>query len=221
MVTRSMIQIKDFTFNPFEENTYVAFDETGEAIIVDPGCYEREEKEELDEFIKKNQLNVVLLINTHCHIDHVLGNDHIKSKYKVPFLIHKREEQMLRAVNTYAGNYGFFGYREVQPDKLIDDRDEITFGNSKFNIIFLPGHSPGHVGFYNQDQHILLSGDVLFQNSIGRTDLPGGDTETLLKSIKEKLFALPENVVVYPGHGPKTTLGEEMRSNPFCAVKRQ
>lgn len=213
-----MIEVKSFVFNPFSENTYVIYDHTNEAIIIDPGCYERSEKDELDDFIKSKQLNPVLLLNTHCHIDHVLGNDHVKTKYNTPFLIHDKETYMLKAVNSYASNYGFHGYKEASPDKIIDERDEITWGKSKMNILFLPGHSPGHLGFYNQDQKILLSGDVLFQGSIGRTDLPGGDMDTLMESIQQKLFALPDDVLVYPGHGPTTTIKEEKRSNPFCAI---
>lgn len=216
-----MIRIKSFEFNPFAENTYVIFDDTKEAVIIDPGCYEQHEKKELDDFIKSEQLKVVLLLNTHCHIDHVLGNDHVKSKYNVPFLIHENERYMLRAVNAYAPNYGFHTYREIQPDKIIDERDEITWGNSRMNILFLPGHSPGHLGFYSPFQKILISGDVLFDGSIGRTDLPGGDMDTLISSIQQKLFALPDDVVVYPGHGPTTTLGKEKNTNPFCAINTE
>ncbi len=213
-----MVKVKSFEFNPFGENTYVISDDTKEAVIIDPGCYETNEKKELDDFIKSEQLNVVLLLNTHCHIDHVLGNDHIKSKYNIPFLIHEKERHMLRAVNAYAPNYGFHAYREIQPDKLIDERDEITWGNSRMNILLLPGHSPGHLGFYHPDQKILIVGDVLFNGSIGRTDLPGGDMTTLISSIRQKLFALPDEVIVYPGHGPTTTLGKEKKTNPFCAI---
>jgi len=215
-----MIKVKSFVFNPFSENTYVLYDHTKEGIIIDPGCFESHEKAELDEFIKQQQINPVLLLNTHCHIDHVLGNDHIKTRYNIPFLIHEKEAFMLRAVNSYASNYGFHNYREVQPDKIIDERDEVTFGESKMNILFLPGHSPGHLGFYNQEEKILISGDVLFHGSIGRTDLPGGDMNTLISSIQQKLFALPDDVVVYSGHGPTTTIGEEKRSNPFCAIEK-
>ncbi|MEQ8423596.1 MAG: MBL fold metallo-hydrolase [Cyclobacteriaceae bacterium] len=215
-----MISVKSFVFNPFSENTYVVYDDTKEALVIDPGCYEPQEKQALDQFIKSNHLNVVLLLNTHCHIDHVLGNDYVKEKYNVPFLIHKKEESLLRAVKAYAPNYGFANYKEATPDKFIDERDEVTWGKSEFQVLFLPGHSPGHLGFYNPDQKILISGDVLFDGSIGRTDLPGGDMDTLIESIQQKLFILPDEVKVYSGHGGTTTLGVEKVSNPFCALDK-
>lgn len=213
-----MITVKSFVFNPFSENTYVVYDETNEAIIIDPGCYESHEHDALDQFIKSNQLNVALLLNTHCHIDHVLGNDYVKRKYNVPFLANKLEESLLRAVKSYAPNYGFNKYKEVMPDKFIDEKDEVTWGKSQFDILHLPGHSPGHLGFYNAEQKILISGDVLFEGSIGRTDLPGGDMDTLIESIHQKLFVLPDDVTVYCGHGDTTSIGVEKVSNPFCAL---
>lgn len=213
-----MITVKPFVFNPFSENTYVVYDDTKEAVIIDPGCYEQQERKELDEFIKSNHLTVVLLINTHCHIDHVLGNDFVKENYNVPFLIHKNEESLLRSVKAYAPNYGFRAYKEALPDKFIDENDEVTWGKSELKVIFLPGHSPGHIGLYNPEQKILISGDVLFDGSIGRTDLPGGDLDTLIESIQQKLFILPDDVTVYSGHGNPTTIGKEKKSNPFCGV---
>lgn len=213
-----MITVKTFVFNPFSENTFVVFDDTKAAVIVDPGCYEPHEQEELDHFITSNHLTVSLLLNTHCHIDHVLGNDFIKRKYNVPFLIHKAEESLLRAVKSYAPNYGFANYKEVLPDKFISERDEVTWGTSLLDVLHLPGHSPGHIGFYNAEQKFLISGDVLFEGSIGRTDLPGGDMDILIDSIQQKLFILPDDVIVYSGHGNTTTLGEEKVSNPFCAL---
>ncbi|NOT75618.1 MAG: MBL fold metallo-hydrolase [Cyclobacteriaceae bacterium] len=213
-----MIQIQSFTFNPFEENMYILFDETKEAVIIDPGCYEPEEQTELKKFISKENLTVKFLLNTHCHIDHVLGNSFVKQYHKVPFLIHPTELKVLRAVISYASNYGFPRYSEILPDGDLIEGEFIKFGNSSLSIIFLPGHSPGHVGFYSKDQNFLIGGDVLFYHSIGRTDLPGGNFETLIKSIHQKLFVLPENVVVHPGHGSPTTIGEEKVHNPFCAL---
>lgn len=215
------MKIHSFVFNPFGENTYVVYDENREAVIIDPGCYESSEKKELDDFITENQLHVALLLNTHCHIDHILGNDHVKSKYNVPFLIHKKEDSILRAAKAYAPNYGFNRYREVLPDKFIDETDEITWGNSRLQILYLPGHAPGHLGFYNPTEKFIISGDVLFDGSIGRTDLPGGDMDTLIQSIQQNLFALPDDVIVYPGHGPETTIGKEKVSNPFCAISNR
>ena len=213
-----MIQIQSFTFNPFEENTYVLYDKTGEAIVIDPGCYEKVEQEELKNFISGKKLNVKLLINTHCHIDHVLGNDFVKNEYHVPFLIHPIEIPVLKAVKIYASNYGFPQYHELLPEGELKEGGQVKFGNSTLEIIFLPGHSPGHVGFYNSSQKFLVSGDVLFYHSIGRTDLPGGNHDTLLSSIHQKLFVLPDEVTVYPGHGHSTSLGEEKIHNPFCAL---
>ena len=213
-----MVQIQSFTFNPFDENTYVLFDETGEALIIDPGCYQKEEQEELKNFISAKKLNVKLLLNTHCHIDHVLGNDFVKNLYKVPFLIHHIEIPVLKAVKSYASNYGFPLYHEALPDGELKEGERVQFGNSSLEIIFLPGHSPGHVGFYDSKKKILVSGDVLFYHSIGRTDLPGGNLDTLLSSIHQKLFVLPSEVTVFSGHGSPTTLGEEKIHNPFCAL---
>ena len=213
-----MMTIQTFVFNPFQENTIVAFDETREAVVIDPGCYEPEERKKLDDFISTQKLTVKYLLNTHCHIDHVLGNDYVKEKYKVKLLIHAYDEPVLRAVKSYAPNYGFPGYRETLPDQFLKEGDTVQFGNTTLYVLFLPGHSPGHVGFYDREQKVILSGDVLFEGSIGRTDLPGGDFNTLIDSIHRKLFTLPDDVVVYPGHGRTTTLGEEKISNPFCAL---
>jgi glyoxylase-like metal-dependent hydrolase (beta-lactamase superfamily II) len=213
-----MMTIRTFVFNPFQENTIVAFDETREAVVIDPGCYEPEERKELDDFISTQKLTVKYLLNTHCHIDPVLGNDHVKEKYNVKLLIHAYDEPVLRAVKAYAPSYGFSGYREALPDQFLKEGDTVQFGNIVLQVLFLPGHSPGHIGFYNREQKIILSGDVLFEGSIGRTDLPGGDFNTLIDSIHRKLFTLPDDVVVYPGHGRTTTLGEEKISNPFCAL---
>jgi hydroxyacylglutathione hydrolase len=169
-------------------------------------------------FIEDNDLNVKLLLNTHCHVDHVLGNDFVKEKYKVEFLIHELDLPVLKAVRAYAPSYGFFQYKEAEPDRFIKEGEEITFGNQKLTVLFVPGHAPGHVAFYNEKAKIVMAGDVLFYNSIGRTDLPGGNFDTLISSIHEKLFTLPDDVTVYPGHGQETSIGFEKKTNPFCAV---
>jgi glyoxylase-like metal-dependent hydrolase (beta-lactamase superfamily II) len=213
-----MIQVKSFVFNPFMENTYVLYDDTGECIIIDPGCYEEYEEETLDEFIRANDLKVKYLINTHGHIDHVLGNDHIIQKYKVPFLMHETDLAILRAVKTYAPNYGFHHYRAAEPTGFLKEGDQVMFGNVTLDVLFLPGHAPGHIGLYDKDQKVLISGDVLFRESVGRTDLPGGDHETLINSIQDKIFPLPDEVIVYCGHGPETSIGHEKQYNPFCAT---
>jgi hydroxyacylglutathione hydrolase len=214
-----MLQIKKFTFNPFAENTYVLFDQTKECIIIDPGAYEKAEEAELIQFIKVQGLTVKKLINTHCHIDHVLGNDFVKQKFNVELCLHPLEEPLLRAVKSYASNYGFNQYHESTADKFLKEDDVIEFGEQKLSILFVPGHSPGHLAFYDSATKTLIGGDVLFLNSIGRTDLPGGDHNTLIHSIQEKFFSLPDDVTVYCGHGPETTIGFEKRTNPFCAIQ--
>lgn len=214
-----MLQIKSFTFNPFMENTYLLYDESKEAAIFDPGCYEKYEQEELSRFIQEEGLTVTHLINTHCHIDHVLGNAFVKRKYNVPFYIHKKELPVLKSVITYAPNYGFAGYEEIDPDIYLSEEDTLKFGNSEMTILFVPGHAPGHLVFYHQPTAICIAGDTLFQGSIGRTDLPGGDHETLLQAIKSEMFSLPDDTKVYPGHGPHTTIGFEKEHNPFVGKK--
>jgi hydroxyacylglutathione hydrolase len=213
-----MLQIQSFVFNPLQENTFVLFDETKECVIIDPGCYNREEDAELALFIKDNDLNVKMLLNTHCHVDHVLGNFFVKDRYKVDLLIHKREEAVLKAVKAYAPSYGIFNYAETSADLFLEEGDEVKFGNVSGKVLFVPGHSPGHIAFYFQPENIVIGGDVLFYNSIGRTDLPGGHHQTLIDSIHKKFFTLPDHTTVYPGHGPETTIGYEKRTNPFCAL---
>ncbi|MCH7415151.1 MBL fold metallo-hydrolase [Belliella sp. R4-6] len=214
-----MLKLKYFTFNPFMENTYVLFDETKEAIIFDPGCYEKNEREKLHDFILKEGLIVKYLINTHCHIDHVLGNAFVKRQYNVPLLIHQNEVMVLKSVSAYASNYGFPGYEETEADQFIDESDEIKFGNTTLKIKFVPGHAPGHLVFYHEGSKLCIAGDTLFQGSIGRTDLPGGDHQTLLSAIKSEMFTLPNDMVIYPGHGPETTVEYEKENNPFVGKR--
>lgn len=213
-----MINIQSFVFGPFMENTYLLYDDTNSCVVIDPGCYEKEENAELSDFISKQELTVTKLLNTHCHIDHVLGNEYVKVKYNVGLSTHKTEEALLKSVKTYAGNYGFPNYEESSIDHYIDEGDIIEFGNSKLEILFVPGHSPGHIAFYNKVENFCIGGDVLFKASIGRTDLPGGDFNTLISSIHNKFFSLDDQMVVHCGHGPSTTIGEEKIANPFCAV---
>lgn len=210
-----MLHIKSFTFNPFSENTYVLYDETDEAVIIDPGCYEKEEKGELFDFLQTHKLKPVKLLNTHCHIDHVLGNAFVKNTYDIPLWFHKEEEPILRAVSSYASNYGFPQYQETMADHYIKEGELIKFGDTVLQTLLVPGHAPGHLVFYHPESKTCIGGDTLFQGSIGRTDLPGGDHQTLLEAIKSQLFALPDDVKVYPGHGPATSIGHEKINNPF------
>lgn len=213
-----MLQIQVFAFNPLQENTYVLYDETRECVIIDPGCYDVAEKYELTSFIEDAQLTVKMLLNTHGHVDHVLGNAFVKEKYKVKLYIHEKDEATLKSVKVYAPHYGFYQYDEAAVDGYLKEEEWISFGNQRLKVLFTPGHAPGHIVFYHEEQKVVIGGDVLFYNSIGRTDLPGGDFNTLINSIHTKLFTLPDDVTVYPGHGPETTIGFEKRTNPFAAI---
>ena len=211
-----MIKIQSFTFNGFQENTYVLFDESKKCIIIDPGCYEQNEKLELERFIVDNELEPVKLINTHCHIDHVLGNRFVAEKWSLDLEMHELDLPTLRSVKDYCQLYGFHNYEESpEPSTFLKEGDKIHFGNSSLDVLFAPGHAPGHIALYSKEQHFVIGGDVLFQMSIGRTDLPGGDYDTLINSIKDKLLPLDEQKKVYCGHGPSTTIGFEKANNPF------
>ncbi|MCF0060826.1 MBL fold metallo-hydrolase [Dyadobacter chenwenxiniae] len=210
-----MTSVQTFTFNPFQENTYVLYDETGEAVIVDPGCVEKDEYQELYDFIEKNGLKPIEIINTHAHIDHVLGVAAIKRKYNIPFALHQIDEPYLRAVKTYSSNYGFYQFDEPEIDRYLTEGEIVKFGKSELEVIFVPGHAPGHVAFVSRADHFVIGGDVLFYMSIGRSDLPGGNHEILLKSIRTKMFTLPDDYKVYAGHMQATTIGFEKKNNPF------
>lgn len=210
-----MLYLKSFTFNPFQENTYIAYDDSKKAVVFDPGCYEKREKDELAFFIQEEQLELIALINTHCHVDHVLGNAFIKQSYQVPLWIHSKEIPVLKSVSVYAPSYGFHAYEETEADQLLDTHPSFQIGNEVLEIRHVPGHAPGHIVFYHAASGICIAGDTLFQGSIGRTDLPGGDHQTLLDAIRREMFTLPEATIVYPGHGPSTSIGFERAHNPF------
>jgi glyoxylase-like metal-dependent hydrolase (beta-lactamase superfamily II) len=210
-----MIQIKSFVCNPYQENTYLLFDETGECIIVDPGMYSGEEENLVVDFIREKQLKPVLLLNTHCHIDHVLGNKFISDQYGLKPQFHKGELPVLAAVPAYAPQMGMRYEVSPLPDTFLNEAGTIHFGNSSLELIFAPGHSPAHLCFYSEAGKFLIGGDVLFYGSIGRTDLPGGDFNTLISNIKDKILILPDDVKVYPGHGNSTTIGFEKANNYY------
>lgn len=210
-----MIQIKKFTFNPVQENTFIVFDETNECVIIDAGCYYDYEQKELDDFILKNKLNPVRLINTHCHFDHIMGVTHCRTKYNLKFETHFDELPLVKQAVAHGSMFSIPVSPIDQPDGYFDDNDIIKFGNSGLKVISAPGHSPGGVVFYEENQKILIAGDVLFYGSIGRTDLPGGSFEELTGNIKNKLLVLPEETIVYCGHGQETTIGFEKINNPF------
>ena len=210
-----MIHIKTFTCNPYQENSYLLFDETRECVIIDPGMYSGEEQNAVLKFIAEEKLTPVLLLNTHCHIDHVLGNKFISDTYGLLPQFHQGEEIMLNSVVSYAPQMGIRYEVSPLPEIFLPETGSIEFGKSTLEIIFAPGHSPAHLCFYCRSDNFVIGGDVLFYQSIGRTDLPGGDHNQLLKNIREKLFILPEDCKVYPGHGPVTTIGFEKKHNPF------
>lgn len=215
LIFTGMVTIKTFPFNPFYENSYVLSDETGECVIIDPGCHIEEEEAELKSYIEKNNLKPVKLLNTHCHIDHVFGNPFVAETWGLPLEIHPLDLPVLESFPKVCLMYGFNG--KIQPDPIftLEEGKQVKFGNTTLDIFFTPGHSPGSVCFYNAAEKFLIGGDVLFQGSIGRSDLPGGDYETLLKSIRTKLFKLPDDVTVYSGHGAPTKIGVERITNPF------
>lgn len=203
------------TFNPFEEKTYVIGGPGGDAIIVDPGCFDQAERDELVRTITDLNLKPVRLINTHCHIDHILGNAFVVKNYALGLEIHHGELPVLQAGMAVAGMYGIPYDPSPMPKQYLKENDEIELGGIRLKVLFTPGHSPASICFYNEKDGWLIGGDVLFYESIGRTDLPGGDHATLIKSIRTQLFTLPEDTVVYPGHGPQTTIGYEKMFNPF------
>lgn len=208
------LKIKSFEFNAFQENTFIVSDPENNAVIIDPGCYSRNEEQQLLTYINEAQLKVVALLNTHAHIDHVLGNSFIKENFKVDYYLHKDDINTLNAVEQYASLYGFEGYRlSPQPDFLLEDESELVFGGIRMKVLHTPGHCPGHVVFYFQSEGIVINGDVLFNGSFGRTDLPGGNLEILKTSIFKTMFSMPDNTLVYCGHGPSTTIGKELLSN--------
>lgn len=210
-----MITVRSFTFNPFQENTYIVFDETKQCVIIDPGCYDEQERSELTTFIETEQLHPVRLLNTHCHVDHVFGNKFIATTYNLKLEINKQDLPVLNSYLMVAKMYNFNAEPSPEPSVFLDEGDVITFGNSSMEILFTPGHSPGSITFYNKQQKFMIAGDVLFSGSIGRTDLPGGNHQTLINSIKNKLLPLNDDYTVYSGHGNPTTIGKERKYNPF------
>ncbi len=211
-----MIKVHKLTYNPFQENTYILSDESHEAVIIDPGCYERTEQNHLVQYIDAHKLKPVMLINTHCHIDHVLGNSFVAAKYNLRLGIHKEDLVTLNSIPNYAHLYGFDGYQlSPDPSYFLEEGQDIKFGNSELKIIFGPGHAPGHVAFFSAADKFVINGDILFSGSFGRVDLPGGNFQTLKKTILEKMFALPDDTIVYCGHGPETTIGAEKKTNPI------
>jgi hydroxyacylglutathione hydrolase len=210
-----MLQVKAFTFSPVQENTYVLYNEQGKAIIIDPGCYFSAEQETLKNFIKDTKLQPLQLLNTHCHLDHVFGNKWVHDEFGLELYLHTLEQPLLERAPFSGERWGLPFENYKGPLHFLAEGDTVKLGNDALKVIQAPGHSPGSICFYCEEQGFLIGGDVLFHESIGRTDLPGGDHDTLLNSIREKLFVLPDDVLVYAGHGITTTIGHEKKHNPF------
>lgn len=209
------MQIKRFVFNPLQVNTYVLWDETMECLIIDAACYTGEEQKQLSDFIDKNELRPVKMISTHSHVDHILGNAFVKKEYNIPLYAHKDGNQFVRTAESSASVFGLQVKETVFPDHYLDEGDAITFGDASLQVLYTPGHADGSICLYAADDKKLFAGDVLFRGGIGRTDLPTGDYDKLNRHITEKLFSLDDMVTVFPGHGPETTIGEEILNNPF------
>ena len=210
-----MIKVEHFTFNPFAENTYVLSNEKDEALIIDPGWYFTEEEKMLQNYITTKRLKPLLLLNTHCHLDHVFGNNWVHKTYGLELHLHQGEVVVLETAPASGNLYGLGFTNYKGPLHFLKEGDEIIFGDNKLKVLFTPGHSPASVCFYCKAQHFIIGGDVLFHESIGRFDLPGGNEELLYKSIRETLYVLPDETIVYPGHGEPTTIGHEKKFNPF------
>lgn len=210
-----MIKVASFTFNDFAENTYVLHDETNACAIFDPGCYRPNEQQELTAYITNHALKPVALVNTHCHIDHILGNYFVSKTYNLPVYLHKDEEITMQEAASWASVFNVDVSLQPEERIYLTAQDTLKFGNTEMQILFTPGHSRASLSFVHTESKIIIAGDVLFNGSIGRTDLPGGDFDTLIRSIRSQLFTLPDDFTVYSGHGPSTTIGREKRSNPF------
>lgn len=210
-----MLRLKSFTFNPFQENTYLIINDKNDCWIVDPGMYDHAETNELDEYIRINELKPQAIINTHTHIDHIFGVQGLQGKYHIPFSFHEKD---LPVLSNAAGSAAVFGldFGKIPAyHSFIKENEMLKLGEDEVEVRFAPGHSPGSIVFYYKPGNWLIAGDVLFNGSIGRTDLPGGNFDTLIKSIREQLFTLPDETVVHPGHGPSTRVGDEKIYNPF------
>ena len=209
------MNVISLTFNAFQENSYILFDNSKECIIIDPGCSSTDEEQILTKTIEEHGLTPTRLINTHCHIDHVFGNKFVAEKYNLELESHVGEVPVQDSVGQIAKMYGLGTVTSPPITKFLEEGDEVLFGNTSLKVLFTPGHSPASISFYNGADKILIAGDVLFQGSIGRTDLPGGNYDQLINNIKTKFLTLPDDVVVYSGHGPSTNIGFERANNPF------
>ena len=209
------MEIYRLVFSPIEVNTYILADQSNDCAIIDCGCYDRSEFDELAGFIENKKLNPVLLLNTHCHLDHIFGNRYLLEKYGLRTLSGKEDEINRKKAVQHAALFGLSISEPPEPEGFIADGQQITFGSTELTALYVPGHSPGSIAFYSEKNSCVFTGDALFAGSIGRTDLEGGNYDTLMNSIKNRLFVLPPSTVVYPGHGNRTTIAKESMTNPF------
>jgi glyoxylase-like metal-dependent hydrolase (beta-lactamase superfamily II) len=213
-----MLTVQPFTFNPVQENTYVVYNEKGHCCIIDPGCYFASEERLLTDFIGQNELKPIYLLNTHCHLDHIFGNKFIYKTYGLTLWLNKLEKPVFE-YGPASGQLWQMPFDNYDAElNFLDEGDTIRLDDDQLEVLFTPGHSPGHVSFYSRENKFVISGDVLFEGSVGRTDLPGGDFNILQESIRTKLYTLPAETIVYPGHGDTTTIGDEMKTNPFVKM---
>lgn len=210
-----MISIKKFVFNTFSVNTFVVYDETGECILIDPGCHSDAEKAGLAAFIDQNGLKPTALVNTHFHVDHILGNHFVCNRYHLKPTGHRSGSMFWRTAREFGSVFNLEIDEVVPTAVFVEDGDLIRFGNSELEVRYTPGHADGSICLVSHSRKFVIAGDVLFYGSIGRTDLPTGDYDLLMKSIKNRLFVLSDDFTVYPGHGPETSIGFERKNNPF------
>lgn len=210
-----MIQSAVFVFNFIQVNTYVLYTPSKDCVIVDPGCYSEAELNELSLFIESHQLKPYAIVLTHPHIDHVAGVARVKNKFNIPVMAHVKSIEILNQTEQYGAAYGFTDVKNFAPDTCLNDLDEIYFGDASLKVLYTPGHCEGSICLYSKEDGFVVTGDVLFQQSIGRTDLPTGNYQTLIESIQSKLLTLDDDTRVLPGHGSETTIGDERKMNPF------
>jgi hydroxyacylglutathione hydrolase len=213
-----MIKVESLVFNAFQVNTYVVRDEEGNCLVVDPAFYSPDEEASFDKYISENGLKLTGQVNTHCHVDHVLGVRHLQQKYQIPLRAHENESGLLNNAPLMGEVYGLKVDPIARIDELVKDKDLIPLNSLSLHAILVPGHSPGSLSFYSPEGGFVITGDALFQGSIGRTDLPGGDYDTLIHSIRTRLLTLPPETVVYPGHGDPSSIGNEAMGNPFLTM---
>lgn len=210
------MRLQSFTFNPLGENTYIAWcEDTLQSVIIDAGMYNSHEHTQIQQFLQSNNLNPTALLGTHAHIDHIFGNWWVKQTYSIPYYLHADDVKMIDRSETMAALWNLAYTPSPSPDIFLNHQDQITFGNQTLEVRFVPGHAPGHVIFVNHNSKSAIVGDTVFQGSIGRTDLPGGNHQLLLDNIEAQIFTLPDDFTLYSGHGNPTTVGIEKNTNPF------